>query len=214
MSNETLSIDYGDTDVAPPPESPADPQATAAARRGRPPRATREVTREPVREAPRLQRRRRDSVDPFRVPQDIIPEGMTYQWNAVTVMGNADVVLDKTMGYYENHWRAVPAERHPGMFLPYGSTGSIIRGGMRLEERPKYLTDEAMAEQAQIARQQMQIQSESVMGRMSKALPDGFAQPNATQRRAFKTGGNNLRMSIDPALDVPAPGYTLADSGE
>lgn len=218
--------DYQDASApaasVPAPEAPPAQAAVQPPKRGRPPgrTAAREQAREPAREAVRsnvpqgLTRRRRDNVDPYHVPQDIIPEGYEYQWNAVSVTGNTDVVLDKSMGFYENHWRPVPAERHPGLFMPYGTTGQIVRGGVRLEERPKYLSDEARAEQVMAARMQMRVQTESVMGRMAKSLPDGLAAPNAYQRGRFNT--DRAMVQIDRSLDIPqaAGNYQLAEHGE
>jgi hypothetical protein len=221
---EELSINTGDTGM-----DIDQPMSAPAPKRGRPPKAS--AGREPAREAPReaalnsdghvvvrgrdgevLTRRRRDGSDPFFIPDGIIPEGYTYQWNAVTVTGNADVVLDKTMGYYENGWRPVEAERHPGMFVPRGTKGHIIRGGCRLEERPLALTREAQREMEYQARLQMKTQSDSVMGSLNRALPDGFATPNASQRRQLGAGGDNIRMSIDRGLDLPASGgYQIAE---
>ncbi len=212
MTNTEFVLD--DLSEAPAPEAEAAAPASAPRRQARATRTTaRTQPREPVREEPRLKRVRRDNVDPFFVPPDIIPEGFTYQWNAVSVIGNTDVVLDKLMGYYENHWRPVPAERHPGMFVPYGSKGEIIRGGLRLEERPKYLTDEANAEQVMIAKQQMRIQTESVMGRLGQTLGPGMAAPNSYQRSRFNT--DRAMVQIDRNLDIPAAGeYTLAEPGQ
>ena len=175
---------------------------------------TREATRTPTvirgRDGEVLSRTRSGTADPFDIPADLIPPGWDYQWNVVTVTGNSDVCLDQGMGMYENGWRAVPAERHPGRFVARGTKGEIIRGGQRLEERPMQLTVDAKAEDVRNARQLLSDRNESLkLSGVSKAMPDGF-EMNSRRRG---TGGN-IRMSIDPALDIEAPSHTLAGPGD
>ena len=175
---------------------------------------TREATRSPTvirgRDGEVLSRTRSGTADPFDIPADLIPPGWDYQWNVVTVTGNSDVCLDQGMGMYENGWRAVPAERHPGRFVARGTKGEIIRGGQRLEERPMQLTVDAKAEDQRNARQLLSDRNESLkLSGVSKAMPDGF-EMNSRRRG---TGGN-IRMSIDPALDIEAPSHTLAGPGD
>jgi hypothetical protein len=116
---------------------------------------------------------------------------------------------------YENGWRAVPATRHPGMFVPVGTKGDIVRGGQRLEERPAILTEQAKAEEISVARRQMQDRDESLMGSkagLRKAMENnqGFEMNSGKYRGA----GATLKMNIDPALDIPAPEYKIAGPGE
>ena len=175
---------------------------------------TREATRSPTvirgRDGEVLSRTRSGTADPFDIPADLIPPGWDYQWNVVTVTGNSDVCLDQGMGMYENGWRAVPAERHPGRFVARGTKGEIIRGGQRLEERPMQLTVDAKAEDHRNARQLLSDRNESLkLSGVSKAMPDGF-EMNSRRRG---TGGN-IRLSIDPALDIEAPSHTLAGPGD
>ena len=175
---------------------------------------TREATRAPTvirgRDGEVLSRTRSGTADPFEIPDDIIPPNWTYQWNVVSVTGNSDVCLDQSIGMYENGWRPVPAERHPGRFLARGTKGEIIRGGQRLEERPMQLTLDAKAEDVRNARQLLSDRNESLkLSGVPKAMPDGF-EMNSRRRG---TGGN-IRMSIDPALDIEAPSHTLAGPGD
>ena len=175
---------------------------------------TREATRTPTvirgRDGEVLSRTRSGTADPFDIPADLIPPGWDYQWNVVTVTGNSDVCLDQGMGMYENGWRAVPAERHPGRFVARGTKGEIIRGGQRLEERPMQLTVDAKAEDVRNARQLLSDRNESLkLSGVPKAMPDGF-EMNSRRRG---TGGQ-IRMSIDPALDIEAPSHTLAGPGD
>jgi len=159
-----------------------------------------------------LSRKRKGGVDPYDIPKEIIPPGWDYQWNVISVVGNSDVVMDQGMGMHENGWRPVPAERHPGRFVPRGRTGEIIRGGMRLEERPLALTEQARAEDIKNARQLMRDRDQSLMGGKANLrgnMPEGFAMGGR-----YRGTGGDLRMSIDRALDVQPPSHQLADPGE
>jgi hypothetical protein len=158
-----------------------------------------------------LTRRRVAGVDEFDIPKGLVPPGWTYQWNTVTVYNNADLVVGQTMQMYENGWRPVPASRHPGKFVPIGTKGDIIRGGMRLEERPESMTDEARAEDVAVARRQMTDRDESLMGGKAavRNLPPGMEMGGK-----YRGTGGSLKMNIDPALDIPAPSHKLAEPGE
>lgn len=215
---------------APAPAMPID-AASEPKRRGRPPKAAEApkiaVGREPARSAPRseplgdgLARARdgtiltrrggREGTDQFAIPPEVIPSGWTYQWNAISVHNDTDVVADRLFGFYSNGWRPVPADRHPGLFVK-NAHGDIVRGGLRLEERPASLTREARQEQISYAKRQLQTQNESVMGSMNRALPQGFATPTAAQQERAFGRATQMRMSIDPALDIAVPGHEIAE---
>lgn len=131
------------------------------------------------------------------------PQGWTYQWNAVTVTGKEMVTEQMTM--YQNGWRPVPADRHPGNWFPPGYKGDIVVDGLRLEERPESLTADAAAEDKQRARNQVRDQTDSLR-LTQKAMPG--AQVAAERRVA------GMRMQIDPAFDIPAPQHQLDDGSE
>jgi hypothetical protein len=186
-------------------------------RRGRP----RTVNpREPLRDPPRglvatgrdgevLTRRRTEGVDPFHIPPELVPAGWTYQWNTISVIGNTDICLDQGLGMYENGWRPVPAQRHPGRFVPHGTTGAVVRGGMRLEERPVSLTEDAQREAVNVAKRLISDRNESVMGEVKNKLGSGIEMS-----KRYRGTGGELRMSIDKGLDIPAPQHQLAEPGE
>ena len=189
--------------------------------RGRTRRQANAATQEPARGAREvrgrngevLSRRRVAGIDQFAIPDELIPAGWTYQWNTVTVYNNADLVVGQTMQMYENGWRPVPAERHPGRFVPMGKTGDIIRDGMRLEERPKSMTEEAKAEDIAVARRQMTDRDQSLMG--GKANVRGnMGQGFEMNRGKYRGTGADLRISIDPGLEAPTPSHPLAEPGE
>lgn len=91
--------------------------------------------------------------DKFAVPPEIIEQmrmdGWVYQWNVVSTLGKEDPVAQATLT--RAGWTPVPAERHPGLFLPAGSTGAIVIDGLRLDERPLALEEEAQRESKQEA---------------------------------------------------------------
>ncbi len=160
-----------------------------------------------------LTRTRTAGTDPFAIPQEIVPKGWSYQWNTVTVFNNKDVVMGQSMTMYANGWRPVPAERHPGMFVPFGTKGEIVREGQRLEERPMTMTKQAQAEDVEAAKRQMSDRDESLMGRkanLNSAMRGGFEMGGKYRG----TGSKNTRMSIEPEPEAPAPSYPLAEPGE
>jgi hypothetical protein len=61
-------------------------------------------------DGPRLHRRRRVS-DPLYVDRRIIPPGYSYEWKAESIYGQP--LTEHVIDIRENHWRTVPASRHP-----------------------------------------------------------------------------------------------------
>lgn len=159
-----------------------------------------------------LSRTRTEVGDKFDVPIALIPSGWEYQWNSVTVHGNADVVMNQSNTMYANGWRPVEATRHDGMFMPKGHKGSIIIEGLRLDERPKVLCDDARKEGENKARRQMSDRDQALMG--GKANLRGKMGDGIEMGGRYRGTGADLRMSIDPGLDIPAPSHTLAQDGE
>lgn len=155
------------------------------------------------REGEVLSRKRKAIGDMYEIPESIKPKGWDYQWNTYTVVN--EQATDAQLIMAENGWRPVPASRHPGRFMPAGYEGAIIRGGLRLEERPIQLSKEAREEEYQKARGQMRDQTDSL--RLTEKMPKGFEAGN----RKYRGTGADVRMSIDPALDIPRPAYQPAD---
>jgi hypothetical protein len=207
LMTEAESIDEAALETAEQPTAP---------RRGRPRGSTRQPTREAKvvhrdRDGNVLTRHRQAGIDQFHIPKELIPKGYSYQWNTVTVYNREDLTVGQAMQMYENGWRPVPAERHPGRFVPVGKKGDIIRDGMRLEERPLSMTLEAAQEEEAAARRQMRDRDESLMGGkagLARNMPEDSMNPK------YRGTGGNLRMSIDPALDIPSPSLPLAEPGE
>jgi hypothetical protein len=147
-----------------------------------------------------LSRKRPANQDQFYIPPNLIPPGWDYQWNTVTVHGMEQVAIQLAMA--ENGWRPVPAGRHEGMFMPkgYPKDGAIIRDGLRLEERPMVLTQEAKAEEASKAGRQMKEQQEQ-LGLVQK-LPSGFSRDNPNLKRMERQGTSR---EWAPAPDIARP---------
>lgn len=177
-------------------------------------------TREPTRTAARgvvigrngeeLSRKRTLSGDIFHIPIELIPDGWEYQWAAVSVVGNTEILMDQNLMFAENGWRPVPAERYPGRFLAAGAKGNIVRGGQMLMERPTELCQQARDEDNRNARQLVSDRNASLKLSAVKAnLGQGFEMTNK-----YRGTGGDVRLSIDPAMDVPVPQHELAEPGE
>ena len=99
--------------------------------------------------------------------------------------------------------------RWNGVFGPPSDTGHIRVGDCGLYERPEGMTEDAKAEEYEKAVGQMRDRDQSLMGgkaNLRQSLPDGMEMSNR-----YRGTGADLRMSIDPGLDVPAPKHQLAD---
>lgn len=149
-----------------------------------------------------LTRRRTAVGDIFHVPPEEIPDGWDYQWNAFTVLNQE--ATDHQVLMHANGYRPVPANRHPGRWTAPGSAGAIIVNGLRLEERPSSLGNEARAEDIQKARAQMRDQTDSL--RLTEKLPSGFEA-----KRKYRGTGGEVRISIDPALDISRPQHEFEE---
>jgi hypothetical protein len=154
-----------------------------------------------------LSRKRTLSGDIFAIPAELIPAGWEYQWAAVSIVGNTEILMDQNLMFAENGWRPVPADRYPGRFMPAGAKGNITRGGQMLMERPSQLCDEARAEDNRNARQLISDRNASL--KLSTVKTD--MAPGFEVGKRYRGTGGDIRMSIDPALDVAQPTYELAE---
>ena len=199
---------------APEPEAHADAPVRRNAPRP-PPRSegTRDTNRDPVRSGAvivagrggeQLTRRRTAVGDKFEIPKHYVPVGWSYQWNAVTVLNQGiQEIIRGDLQMHENGWRPVPSSRHPGHWTPQDHDGAIVVEGLRLEERPASLTAEANAEDQLRAKSQVRDRTDALR-LTQKALPGANV---AAQRN--QAGG--MRMSIDPALDIPRPQHEIEE---
>lgn len=150
------------------------------------------------------------ATDQFEVPKHLWPKGWDYQWNTISVHGNADIARNMVNHMQQQGWAAVPAERYAGTLLPKNAKGAIVRDGMILEERPTSLGDEARAEDLANAKKLISDRNESLkLAGVKQGMPQGYEMSSK-----YKGTGGDIRMSIDKALDAPAPSYTLANPGD
>lgn len=175
------------------------------------PMQPREVDRAPARrgamvvtgrDGETLTRRRTAVGDIFHVPPEEIPDGWDYQWNTYSVLNQQQT--DHQVLMHANGFRPVPSDRHPGRWTAPGASGAIIVNGLRLEERPSTLGDEARTEDIQKARAQMRDQTDSL--RLTEKLPKGYES-----NRKYRGTGGDVRISIDKNVDIPAPTYELEE---
>lgn len=198
------------------PQAIVHAEAAVSRQAPRPPsrsEGTRDTAREPARRGAvvvqsrtgeTLTRRRTAVGDKYDVPKNEIPQGWDYQWNAVTVLGQGvDEIVRGDLQMHENGWRPVPANRHPGRWAPHGFEGAVIVDGLRLEERPESLGNEARAEDELRAKSQVRDRTDALR-LTQKALPGADVASARNQ-----AGG--MRMSIDPALDIPRPEHEIED---
>lgn len=149
-----------------------------------------------------LTRRRTQVGDKFHVPGNEIPTGWDYQWNPVTILNQEQVAQQNQ--HYENGWRPVPAERHAGRWTRPGHTGDIVVEGLRLEERPEALTDEALHEGEMKARRQVRDQADIL--KLGSRMPEGFSMKKDGRAGRLSPGGS-VSVSIDKSMELPPGEY-------
>jgi hypothetical protein len=201
---------------APPPTTP--PNAARAApplRRLNPRPVPREQPREMAREPSRsnatvvgrdgeeLVRSRPDSGGDLYEKVHCPDKDWTYQWNSVTAVGKEMDEVQLQM--WANGWRPVPASRHPGVYSAPGYDGQIVVKGLRLEERPKRLTEEAQYEDNMRAQKQTRDQTDAL--RLTQAKLPGA-----------EVGARGNRVAIDVSrrftADIPVPQHILAGDND
>ena len=98
----------------------------------------------------------------FDFDQSIVPEGWSYEWKELTVMGMTNASRQIELARFG--WEPVPTSRHPEM-MPAGSTErSIIRKGLQLMERPAEVTEIAKKQELRAAQMQMRSKKEQLEG--------------------------------------------------
>lgn len=124
-----------------------------------------------------------DGVDKFYIDPRVIPEGWSYEWKALSVLGKENPSYQVALAH--RGWESVPRSRHPEM-MPDNYRGETIeREGMILMERPKEITDEVKAIDLRNARQQVRSKEEQL-----GAAPQGQFERGThpqTQPRINKT---------------------------
>ena len=154
-----VDVDEEGAPVALAPEAPVEVEEESSGalprRAQHVPRVDGREVRETAHAAPRRTRRRKDTVhdDIFYVPVEEIPEGSSYEWKRWSTHGLEDPFYIASMR--EQGWEPVDPKRHPNWVPPGYNQPHIIKGGQILMERPIELTQEARAEQRQLAKRQI-----------------------------------------------------------
>jgi len=82
---------------------------------------------------------RRRHADPFHVPQEMVPQGRSYQWRHLV---HDKFHFERPDGATPSGWAPVPASRHDGYFMPAGYVGDIEVNGLGLFEKSKFEVDQ------------------------------------------------------------------------
>jgi hypothetical protein len=151
-------------------------------------------------------RRHTNVGDKFHVDAADIPDGMSYQWIAVTVAGTEQ--RNSLAQFQQNGWESVPMSRYPGRYGPEKLAGKanhdpIIIDGLMLCERPIELTIEAREEEIGAARQLIRTRNEQ----FTPKLPEARGR-RGTELRAKRTiegmppdiGRPSYQMDVDEGL--------------
>lgn len=121
-----------------------------------------------------------------------------YQWNSIAALGKE--MDEQQLQMHANGWRPVPSSRHPGIYTAPGFEGQIVVKGLRLEERPKQLNDEALYEDHMRAQKQTRDQTDAL--RLTQAKLPG-ADVGAR--------GNKVAIKMDKSFtaDIPRPQHMI-----
>jgi hypothetical protein len=100
--------------------------------------------------------------DRFWFDPKIVPDGWSYEYRMLTVLGREDPSYQVELAYAG--WEPVPASRHPEL-MPKGYTGQTIdKDGMRLMERPLVITEAARKRDHSTAIQQVKDKEAQLSG--------------------------------------------------
>lgn len=98
--------------------------------------------------------------DKFKFDLSIIPDGWSYEWKMLEVLGKADPSYQVNIA--RKGWEAVPRSRHPEMMPDNYAGNTIVRDGMILCERPLEITEAARRREYQKARDQVRGKEEQL----------------------------------------------------
>lgn len=130
--------------------------------------------------------------DMLHIPDEIIPDGMRYNWKTLSVLG---MQQSRRFGRYEaTGWSPVPASRHPGLFTPRDYEGQIEYDGLVLMEKPEELCRQTEAREYMKARGQVQAKEQQLKGGDVGTTLDG------RHKSALRT--NKINKSYE-RIDIP-----------
>jgi hypothetical protein len=181
-----------------------DPTHGPAAPKGR--GAKRAATRQPLRSGQVLSRdgevltRQRLSggghVNEFDIPEHARDPIYDLQWVRTSCHGKPDQA--NVNHHMDNGWRPAAPKFYPQVMPDQRNANVIERDGLMLMERPKVLTEQALAEQHQDALELRNIQTEAFGNRK---LPKGF-------REGYKSKYGDGRKKVERGEFYRAPAET------
>ena len=130
--------------------------------------------------------------DNLKVPAELIPDGMDYQWITVSVYGKPEP--HRQMRFAQGGWKEVPAMRHDGRWMPKGHQGCIEVGGLVLHERPIWISEKARERERELAKGR-------VKAKENQLVRGGVGVPGATHPSAL--GTNKMRGGEYEPIAVP-----------
>jgi hypothetical protein len=145
--------------------------------------------------------------DQFAIDPAIVDHGWVYEWKRYSVVNQVDhayLARLKRAG-----WAEVPAERHDGLFLPPGTTGSVIIDGLILMECPIELYREAQDDVRKAANDVMRkaraergLQVPGGVTGISTETPAARAASYVNVTRAFASAEDKEALA-----GIPRPAY-------
>jgi hypothetical protein len=129
--------------------------------------------------------------DKFKFDLSIIPDGWSYEWKMLEVLGKQDPSYQVNVA--RHGWEAVPRSRHPEMMPPNYPGNTITRDGMILMERPEVITAAARVRDNQAARDQVR----------AKEIQLGASPTGQFERDADPRTRPVIRKSREATIPVP-----------
>lgn len=125
-----------------------------------------------------------EGTDEFYIPQDIIPDGWTYEWKRYSTYNEIDSSHIREME--RKGWAFVPAERHPQM-VAIGDKGNIIlRKGLVLMERPTEIVDEARLIERRRAADQVRAKEAQLSGTPEGTMTRDHAKAKPQIKKSYE----------------------------
>lgn len=125
-----------------------------------------------------------DGTDDFYVPEDVIPDGWTYEWKRHTTYGLEDPTYQVALA--RSGWTPVPATRHPEMMPHNTESKTILRKGMILMECPKEIIDERKDAEIRKARMQVRAKEQQIAGTPDGTLTRDHAQARPQIKKSYE----------------------------
>lgn len=141
------------------------------------------------------------SVDKFALDLSKKPDGMDYQWHAVTILGKENT--QQLVNWERNKWTPVPASRHPeigGEPIPkesrFANSGGIKVEDQMLFERPMVITEYARQLERKAANDLVMNQFKRLKVAPEGTLSDGGQRKITELNRTYE-------KTVGPSQAVP-----------